>query len=135
MFVWETLYPARLSFTLEGETSVLGCRFFLFNTFSSGLQSFCWEISWKSFVFLHTDLKVLFIITSYYFNYYMSRCRLLWVQLAKSSLRFLDLDVSFSSAGMFAAITLSNFLSSSVSSFWDPYIANVVVSGDVIEFH
>ena len=74
-----------------------------FMPFTSGLKWLIWEIRWQSnwcslvgtTCFSLVAFRILFLFKPCHFNYDVSRCRPLWVQIIWDSLGFLDLCVFF----------------------------------------
>lgn len=80
--------------------SILGLSFFPFSTLntilvSSGLKSFCWQVSWESYVGVPCCLKDSFLVFNFWgFNYNVSWYGSLGFILF-GTLCILDLDVCF----------------------------------------
>ena len=119
---------------------VLGSSFSPFRTYhatSSGLWSFCWEISWQShwvFICMLSVLSPLFLLIFIFvfnfcqFDYYVAWHIPSWVYPAWDSLNFLDLfHCFFSHVGEFFSYYLFKYFRSLLSlfSFWNPYNVNV----------
>ena len=91
------VYPSVLTNSFAGESN-LGCRSSLFITLNPCCQSlackvFFWEISWQSYgnsfvgksLLFSAAFKILFIFDIWHFNYDVSWCGPLWVQLVWDS--------------------------------------------------